>query len=76
MTNSRETMLKKIWNLYYNGFTQMPRWGRNLWIIIMIKLGIMFLVFKLLLMPDYLNSNFDTPQEKSDHVFKELTTKP
>ena len=54
----------------------MPRWGRTLWLIIIIKLSIMFLVFKFWLMPNFLNSNYDSAQEKSDHVFKELTTKP
>ncbi|WP_338028173.1 DUF4492 domain-containing protein [Butyricimonas virosa] len=54
----------------------MPRWGRTLWLIIIIKLCIMFLVFKLWLMPNYLNSHYDSAEEKSNHVFEELTTKP
>ena len=69
-------MLKKVWDLYYDGFKNMPRWGRTLWLIIIIKQSIMFLVFKFWLMPNFLNSNYDRAQEKSDHVFKELTTKP
>ena len=69
-------MLKKAWYLYYDGFKNMPRWGRTLWLIIIIKLSIMFLVFKLLLMPNYLNSHYDSAEAKSEHVFKELTTKP
>ena len=69
-------MLKKAWNLYYEGFKYMHRWGRTLWLIVIIKLSIMFLVFKLWLMPNFLNSHYDTAEEKSDHVFKELTTKP
>jgi hypothetical protein len=36
----------------------------------------MFLVFKLFLMPNYLNSRYKTFQEKSDHVFEQLITKP
>jgi hypothetical protein len=36
----------------------------------------MFLVFKLWLMPNYLNSHYDSAEEKSNHVFEELTTKP
>lgn len=31
-------MLKKVWDLYYDGFKNMPRWGRTLWLIIIIKL--------------------------------------
>ena len=66
-------MLRKAWDLYYDGFRNMPRWGRTLWLI---KLCIMFLVFKLWLMPNYLNSHYDSAEEKSNHVFEELTTKP
>lgn len=69
-------MLKRFWNLYYDGFRQMPRWGKTLWIIILSKLLVMFLVFKLLLMPNYLNKNYTTEEEKSNHVLEELTTKP
>ena len=68
-------MLRKAWDLYYDGFRNMPR-GRTLWLIIIIKLCIMFLVFKLWLMPNYLNSHYDSAEEKSNHVFEELTTKP
>ena len=63
-------MLRKAWDLYYDGFRSMPRWGRT------IKLCIMFLVFKLWLMPNYLNSHYDSAEERSNHVFEELTTKP
>ena len=69
-------MLRKAWDLYYDGFRNMPRGGRTLWLIIIIKLCIMFLVFKLWLMPNYLNSHYDSAEEKSNHVFEELTTKP
>ena len=69
-------MLRKAWDLYYDGIRNMPRGGRTLWLIIIIKLCIMFLVFKLWLMPNYLNSHYDSAEEKSNHVFEELTTKP
>ena len=69
-------MLRKAWDLYDDGFRSMPRWGRTLWLIIIIKLCIMFLVFKLWLMPNYLNSHYDSAEERSNHVFEELTTKP
>lgn len=69
-------MFKPIWNLYYEGFRNMPTWGKILWTIIIAKLLIMFLVFKLLLMPNYLNTNYTTDEEKSNHVLEELITKP
>ena len=70
------SIFRKAWALYYDGFREMPRWGRVLWTLILIKLVIMFLVFKPFLMPNYLNSRYDTPVEKTNHVIKELTRKP
>ena len=54
----------------------MPKWGKVLWTIIIAKLLVMFLIFKLILMPNYLNSNYTTDEEKSNHVLEELNTKP
>lgn len=54
----------------------MPRWGKILWTVILVKLFVMFIVFKLFLMPNYLNSRFDSAEEKSDYVLEQLTTKP
>lgn len=69
-------MLKRIGHLYYDGFRRMPKWGKILWTIILVKLFIMFVVFKLMLMPNYLNSNYKTEEEKSNHVLNVLISKP
>lgn len=69
-------MLKRIWNLYYDGFRTMPQWARILWVIIVVKVIIMFVVFKSFLMPNYLNTHYTTDEEKSNHVLNELTNKP
>ncbi len=69
-------MLKRVWHLYYDGFRDMPRWGKTLWAIILLKVLILFFVFKFLLMPDYLNTHYATDREKSEHVLNELTNKP
>lgn len=69
-------MLKRIGHLYYDGFRQMPKWGKILWAIILVKLFIMFVIFKLMLMPNYLNSNYKTEEEKSNHVLNVLISKP
>lgn len=69
-------MLRRMWVIYRDGFLHMPRWGKILCVIILAKLFIMFVVFKLLLMPNYLNKNYSTEQEKSEHVLNVLTTKP
>ncbi len=69
-------MLKCLWNIYRDGFSHLPRWGKMLMIIVVAKLFVLFFVFKFLLMPDYLNNRYTTDEEKSKHVLNELTVKP
>jgi len=49
--------------------------GKTLWTIALIKLFIMFAVIKVFFFPNFLNSNFKTDEEKSNHVSKELINK-
>lgn len=69
-------MFKQIWNLYYEGIRYMPRWARILCFIVLVKLFIMFIIFKLCLMPNYLNTRYTSDREKSEHVLNELIHKP
>jgi len=62
----------RIGRFYYEGFRSMTV-GRTLWILIIVKLVIMFLVLKLFFFPNFLKSNFATDQERSDYVLEELT---
>lgn len=45
--------LKSIFNFYYTGFTHMTV-GRGLWIMIIIKLFIIFVILKMFFFPDTL----------------------
>ena len=58
--------------MYIDGFKNLT-WGKPLWIIILVKLFIMFAVLKVFFFPNVLNSRFDTEEEKSEYVLKELT---
>ena len=72
---ARETMvysLKNVISFYVNGFRRMTL-GKTLWKIILIKLVVMFAVLKLFFFPNYLKTNFDTDQQRSDHVISQLT---
>ncbi|MDR3340573.1 MAG: DUF4492 domain-containing protein [Candidatus Symbiothrix sp.] len=60
--------------MYVEGFKNLT-WGKPLWIIILVKLFIMFAILRAFLFPNFLNSRFDTETEKSEYVTKELTTK-
>lgn len=61
----------RIFNFYLEGFRSMT-WGRQLWVIIIIKLFIMFAVLRLFFFPDFLQSNFESDQERSNYVIEEL----
>jgi len=66
--------LQRIFRFYCDGFKNMTV-GKNLWMIILIKLFIIFAVFKLIFFPDFLNKRFDNQKDKSEYVIKELTNK-
>jgi len=61
-----------VFRFYYDGFRSMTV-GRKLWLIIFIKLFIMFVIFKLFFFRNFLNRNFDTNEEKSNYVIEQLT---
>jgi hypothetical protein len=64
--------IRKIFEFYREGFQGMTL-GRKLWILIGIKLAIMFLILKLLFFPDFLKSHFTSDKEKSNYVLEQLT---
>ncbi|MCD6091650.1 MAG: DUF4492 domain-containing protein [Bacteroidales bacterium] len=66
------SILNRIFNFYLNGFKEM-KVGKQLWLIILIKLFIMFAILKLFFFPNFLKSNFDSDQERSDYVIEQLT---
>jgi Na+/proline symporter len=63
---------KKIFNFYYDGFTSMSWWGKKMWIIIIVKLFIIFAILKVFFFPDILQKNFDTDKERSEYVIDQL----
>ena len=60
----------RIFRFYYEGFRSMDL-GKTLWLIILIKLFIMFVILKIFFFPRFLNQ-FDTKEEKENYVSKEL----
>ncbi|WP_300724742.1 DUF4492 domain-containing protein [uncultured Bacteroides sp.] len=66
-------MIKKslisIWKFYVDGFRSMTL-GRTLWLLILIKLFIMFFVLKLFFFPSFLKGK--TTEEKEEFVGSEL----
>lgn len=64
--------IKSVYNFYIEGFRNMPQWGRNLWIIVLLKLFIMFAVLKMFFFRDTLKSRFSTDEERANHVIEQL----
>lgn len=71
--NKRPHIFKRIFNFYYQGFRDMPRYGVQLWILILLKLFIMFAILKIFFFPDILETQFDSDEEKSKFVIEQLT---
>lgn len=63
----------KVARFYYDGFRTMSWWGKRVWVIILVKLFIMFLILKLFFFPDFLKTNFRSDEERSDYVLEQLT---
>ncbi|MDR1653066.1 MAG: DUF4492 domain-containing protein [Prevotellaceae bacterium] len=56
---------------YREGFRNMTV-GRTLWAIVLIKLFIMFAILRVFFFPNFLNSKFDTKEQKADYVREQL----
>lgn len=67
-------ILQNLYTFYRDGFQNMTV-GKTLWLIVLIKLFIMFVVLKIFFFPNYLNTNFTDEQSKANHVRQELIEK-
>jgi len=65
-------IIKKILSFYKEGFASM-RLGRRLWLIIVIKIIILFGIIKWLYFPNYLEDNFDNDTQRSYYILEQLT---
>lgn len=66
----KEKIPVRIVKFYVEGFRSME-WGRTLWMLILIKLFIMFVVLRIFFFPRFLN-RFDHISEKQEYVSNEL----
>jgi hypothetical protein len=65
-------LLRRIYKFYYDGFKSMTV-GKRLWLIIFIKLFILFAILKTFFFQDFLKSNFESDEERSNYVIEQLT---
>ncbi|NOQ29504.1 MAG: DUF4492 domain-containing protein [Helicobacteraceae bacterium] len=62
----------EFFKLYIDGFRNLKKYSKNLWLIIAMKIFIMFAIIKYFFFPNYLSSVADTKEEKSNYVIEQL----
>lgn len=62
----------RVWTFYRDGFRSMTI-GRTLWVLILIKLFVMFFILKLFFFPSFLKGK--SSEEKQDYVGMELVNR-
>ncbi len=72
MKNYIKQFFKSVYYLYYDGFANM-KVGKKLWLLIAIKLFVMFVIIKWLFFPDVLQEKFQTDTQRSQYILNTLT---
>ena len=65
----KRSIISRVWSFYIDGFKSMTI-GKTLWLIILIKLFIMFFILKLFFFPNFLKGK--TEEQKLEYVSEEL----
>jgi hypothetical protein len=60
-----------FFSMFVDGFRNMTI-GKTLWLIVIVKLVIMFLILRPFFFPNFLNSKFDNPEDKADYMIEQL----
>lgn len=64
---------RRVVRFYVEGFRSMTV-GRSLWVLILVKLFILFFIFKLFFFPDLLERDYSTDRERAAAVRQSLST--
>ena len=65
----KQSFISRVWTFYREGFAQMT-WGKPLWIIILLKLFIMFFILRVFFFPAFLGGK--SKSQKQEYVKSEL----
>lgn len=68
----RTTVVGRIWRFYVDGFRSMSKMSKRLWVIILIKLFIMFAILRVFFFPNFLAQQADTDEGRADYVREQL----
>lgn len=71
-TDRHPGLFSRVIRFYTEGFSEMTV-GRTLWTLIIIKLFILFAVFRLFLFPDVLSRDYDNDEDRATAVRRHLS---
>lgn len=74
MIEKVSSVFRKVFRFYYDGFRSMTV-GKQLWVVILIKLAVIFLVLKLFFFPDILKRDYDNDEDRAAAVRNSLINK-
>lgn len=69
-----KNIFSKIWDLYVDGFRSMTI-GKTLWLLILIKLFIIFCILRVFFFPNFLNTVTDDDAQKDDYVSTQIISR-
>jgi len=64
--------INRIFRFYYDGFSNMAWWGKRVWIIILIKLFIIFIILRIFFFRDFLEKKYSSDEQRSEYVLDQL----
>lgn len=64
--------LARAWYMYRDGFRNLSSSARALWVLIFIKLFVMFAILRAFFFPNYLNSHTAPDESKGDFVAEQF----
>jgi hypothetical protein len=64
--------MNRLFRFYYDGFRNMSWWGKRVWIIILIKLFVIFIILKIFFFQDFLQKKYNSDEQKSEYVLDQL----
>lgn len=68
--------MRNFISMYFDGFRTMNKLGKRLWLIILLKLFIMFAVLKAFFFPNFLKANFSSDEQRTDHIINTIINQP
>ncbi len=70
--NQVSSLINRVFRFYFDGFRNMSWWGRRVWIIILIKLFVIFIILKLFFFQGFLSERYTSDDQKSEYVLDQL----